>query len=69
MFDQYKDYISQFEQHPFHIKTRDKKLKNWVNTQRQRFRDNLLQEKRIEKLRKIGFKFSSKDNQEPNSEA
>jgi hypothetical protein len=60
MFDQYKTYISQFDEHPAMIKSRDKKFKNWVNTQRQHYRDNLLSEQRIEQLKKIGFIFSPK---------
>jgi DNA-binding SARP family transcriptional activator len=68
MLNQYKTYISQFVEHPSFIKSSDKKFKNWVNTQRQYYRDNLLSERRIEELKKIGFIFSPKANQEHNSE-
>jgi superfamily II DNA or RNA helicase len=68
MLDQYKTYISQFDEHPSFIKSSDKKFKNWVNTQRQYYRDNLLSERRLEELKKIGFIFSPKANQEAPSE-
>jgi len=64
MLEQYKIYISKFDEHPYRIKSEDKKFKNWVNTQRQYFRDNLLSEERIEELNKIGFTFSPNKNQE-----
>jgi hypothetical protein len=68
MLEQYKIYISKFEEHPYRIKSEDKKFKNWVNTQRQYFRDNLLSEKRIEELNKIGFIFSPNKNQDSKSQ-
>ncbi|CAM3665564.1 DEAD/DEAH box helicase [Polynucleobacter antarcticus] len=58
MFDQYKLYASQFITPPSHIKSSDTKLKNWINTQRQQFRESRLSNQRIKELEKVGFIFN-----------
>jgi hypothetical protein len=61
LFDRYKNYVEQQDNNR-HIDLDDKRLKNWVGTQRSFFRKKLLDPKREIKLREIGFIF------DPNSD-
>lgn len=64
MLGMYTDYISAFNEHPAFIKSTNKKLQNWVNTQRQQYRNKTLAPKRIEILEGIGFIFNPKSSKQ-----
>lgn len=56
LFERYKKYIKSGGNNRY-VKTNDKRLRNWVNTQRSFFKKKLLDSTREIKLKEIGFVF------------